>query len=309
MEYETLICERNGAVLTVRLNRPGKMNSLSRSLLRDLRDCAETLRTDQAVRAVLLTGSGRGFCAGADLTDPDGAPAAGESLGHWVAARMRNYFHPVAELWSRLPVPLVVAVNGIAAGAGVSLALLGDVTIAARSASFAVLFTPKLGLAPDMGATHLLPGRVGVARARYLALTGRGWWDEAERIGLIASRGRLRARIGAGGSRRARRGPDARTARIAGLIDDGASRTLAAQLEREAVTQQSRADTRDFLEGISAFREKRRRDFTAPGGAASPRPSATLQRDRRTSDVDRLSMKPLQPTWRRAAGRRPARGR
>ena len=264
MEYETLICERNGAVLTVRLNRPGKMNSLSRSLLRDLRDCAETLRTDQAVRAVLLTGSGRGFCAGADLTDPDGAPAAGESLGHWVAARMRNYFHPVAELWSRLPVPLVVAVNGIAAGAGVSLALLGDVTIAARSASFAVLFTPKLGLAPDMGATHLLPGRVGVARARYLALTGRAiGGDEAERIGLIAEcvdDSALESRAG-GLAAELAAGPTRAQLALRDLIDDGASRTLAEQLEREAVTQQSLADTRDFLEGISAFREKRQARF------------------------------------------------
>lgn len=260
MEYENLVCERDGAVLTVRLNRPAKMNSLSRALLRDLRGCAEALQAEKAIRAVLLSGAGRGFCAGADLTDPDEAPRPGESLGQWVAARMRGYFHPVAELWSRLPMPLVVAVNGIAAGAGVSLALLGDVTIAARSASFAVLFTPKLGLAPDMGATHLLPARIGVARARYLALTGRPVAaEEAVRIGLIAecvddtaleARGRELAYELAMGPTRAQLA-------LRDLLDHGAARALDEQLEREAVAQQALGDTRDFLEGISAFRAKR----------------------------------------------------
>lgn len=260
MEYDNLVCERDGAVLTVRLNRPAKMNSLSLALLRDLLGCAEALQTEKAIRAVLLSGAGRGFCAGADLTDPDEAPRPGESLGQWVAARMRGYFHPVAELWSRLPMPLVVAVNGIAAGAGVSLALLGDVTIAARSASFAVLFTPKLGLAPDMGATHLLPARIGVARARYLALTGRPVAaEEAVRIGLIAecvddtaleARGRELAHELA-------RGPTRAQLALRDLLDHGAARALGEQLEREAVAQQALGDTRDFLEGISAFRAKR----------------------------------------------------
>ena len=260
MPYENLTCEQNGAVLTVRLNRAAKMNSLSRGLLLDLRECAGALATDKAVRAVLLTGSGRAFCAGADLTDPDGAPAPGESLGQWVAARLRNHFHPVVELWSRLPVPLVVAVNGIAAGAGVSLALLGDVTIAARSAAFAVLFTPKLGLAPDMGATYLLPRRIGHARARYLALTGRPVGaEEAERIGLIAEcvdDAALESRAAALAAELAA-GPTRAQLALRDLIDEGALRTFADQLEREALAQQALADTRDLLEGISAFREKR----------------------------------------------------
>ena len=260
MEFKNLICERSGAVLTVRLNRPEKMNSLSRALLRDLRECSERLATDQTVRAVVLTGSGRGFCAGADLTEPDAAPAPGESVGQWVAGHLRNDLHPVAERWSRLPVPLVVAVNGIAAGAGVSLALLGDVTIAARSAAFAVLFTPKLGLVPDMGATHLLPGRIGRARARYLALTGRPVGaEEAERIGLIAEcvdDAALMSRAAELAGELAA-GPTRAQLALRDLIDEGASRALGDQLEREARTQESLADTRDFLEGISAFREKR----------------------------------------------------
>jgi 2-(1,2-epoxy-1,2-dihydrophenyl)acetyl-CoA isomerase len=260
MQFENLLCERRGAVLVVRLNRPQKMNSLSQALLSDLRQCAEGIRGDSALRAVALTGTGRGFCAGADLADPDAAPAPGQSLGEWVAHRLRTQFHPAAELWCSLPVPLVVAVNGIAAGAGVSLALMGDVTVAARSASFAVLFTPKLGLAPDMGATHLLPGRIGVARARHLALTGRPVGGmEAERIGLVAEcvedaalehrMTELAAELAAG--------PTRAQLAVRTLMADGATRTLHDQLEREAQAQQVLADTRDFMEGVAAFREKR----------------------------------------------------
>jgi 2-(1,2-epoxy-1,2-dihydrophenyl)acetyl-CoA isomerase len=178
---------------------------------------------------------------------------------------MRGYFHPVAELWSRLPVPLVVAVNGIAAGAGVSLALLGDVTIAARSAGFAVLFTPRLGLVPDMGATHLLPARIGVARARYLALTGRPVpAEEAASIGLIAECVDDTALESRGGelARELAMGPTRAQLALRDLLDQGGSRPLAEQLEREATAQQALGDTRDFLDGISAFREKRVPRFT-----------------------------------------------
>jgi 2-(1,2-epoxy-1,2-dihydrophenyl)acetyl-CoA isomerase len=213
MEYENLVCERRGAALVVRLNRPEKLNSLSQGMLGDLRACAESIQRDASVRAVVLTGAGRGFCAGADLTDPDAAPAAGQTMGQWIAQRMRADFNPVAVLWSSLPAPLLVAVNGVAAGAGVSLALLGDITLAARSASFSVLFTPKLGLAPE-------------ARAMELA----------ELLGAGPTRALLAVRA---------------------LTEDGATRALTEQLEREAAVQQTLADTGDFSEGIAAFREKR----------------------------------------------------
>src|SRR5262245_61859638 len=171
MEFENLICERAGAVLKVTMNRPGKLNSLSAALLRDLAACADAIAQDPSIRTAVLTGAGRSFCAGADLTDPETAPQPGESPGQHVDQMLRHAFHPVLLKWTTLGVPVVVAVNGIAAGAGVSLALVGDITLAARSATFAVLFAPKLGLIPDMGATHLLPNRIGIARARYFALT------------------------------------------------------------------------------------------------------------------------------------------
>src|SRR5512134_2356421 len=172
MKLDHLVCERADSLLKVVLNRPTKLNSLSLGLLRDLRSCAEAIQRERDLRAVLLTGAGRAFCAGADLTDPDSVPASGQSMGQFMAGRLRGEFNPAAIAWSTLPVPLVVALNGVAAGAGASIALMGDITVAARSASLTFLFAPKLGLAPDMGATYFLARRIGEARARAFALTG-----------------------------------------------------------------------------------------------------------------------------------------
>ncbi len=187
MKFENLACERIDDVLKVALNRPAKLNSLSLGLLNDLRDCAEAIQRDRSIRAVLLTGEGRGFCAGADLTDPSALPAPGQSMGQLMAHRLRTAYNVVAQLWTKLPVPTVVALNGVAAGAGASLALTGDITVGARSASLTFVFAPKLGLAPDMGATYFLARRIGEARARAYALTGAPIpAEEAARIGLIA---------------------------------------------------------------------------------------------------------------------------
>ena len=260
MKFENLACERIEDVLKVALNRPAKLNSLSIGLLHDLRDCAEAIQRDRAVRAVLLTGAGRGFCAGADLTDPSAVPPPGKTLGQFTAGRLRSDLNPAAILWTNLPVPLVVALNGVAAGAGASIALMGDITVAARSASLAFLFAPKLGLAPDMGATHFLARRVGEARARAYALTGAPIpAEEAARIGLIAEcvddehladRSLELARQLAAGPR------DALIA-VRELMSLACTSSLAAQLEHEAAAQGRLAGSADFMEGVAAFREKR----------------------------------------------------
>jgi len=266
MQFENLACEQSGDVMKVVLNRPAKLNSLSLGLLRDLRDCAEAIQRERSVRAVLLTGEGRGFCAGADLTDPSAVPARGQSMGQFMAGRLRGEFNPVATMWCSLPVPLVVALNGVAAGAGASIALMGDITVAARSASLTFLFAPKLGLAPDMGATHFLARRVGEARARAFALTGEPIPAEtAAAIGLIAecvdderlmARAEELARTLAAGPRQAFLAVRELTA-LAGRS------SLAEQLEHEAAAQRSLGDSADFLEGVSAFREKRPAKFQA----------------------------------------------
>jgi 2-(1,2-epoxy-1,2-dihydrophenyl)acetyl-CoA isomerase len=266
MQFENLACEQAGDVMTVVLNRPAKLNSLSLGLLRDLRDCAEMIQRERAVRAVLLTGAGRGFCAGADLTDPSAVPAPGQSMGQFMAGRLRGEFNPVATMWCNLPVPLVVALNGVAAGAGASIALMGDITVAARSASLTFLFAPKLGLAPDMGATHFLARRVGEARARAYALTGEAIQAEtAAAIGLVAEcvdddrlmpRAEELARTLAAGPRQAFLAVRELTARAG-------TTSLAEQLELEAAAQGSLGDSPDFLEGVAAFRTKRPARFQA----------------------------------------------
>jgi 2-(1,2-epoxy-1,2-dihydrophenyl)acetyl-CoA isomerase len=264
MNFENLLCERSESVLTVTLNRPEKLNSLSMGLLRDLDACAESIQRDSTLRAVVLTGAGRGFCAGADLTDPEAAPLPGQTMGQRVASRMRGLFNPVALKWSQLPVPLVVAVNGVAAGAGVSVALMGDITIAARSASFAVLFAPKLGLVPDVGATHFLPSRIGLAKARALAFTGESVGaEQAERMGLIADCVDDAALMPTAEALAARLAAAPTEALIATrkLIDRGAVSSLAEQLELEAATQYRMADTANFAEGVAAFRERRAPKF------------------------------------------------
>ena len=260
MNFENLVCERADDVLTVKLNRPAKLNSFSLGLLQDLRHCAESMQRDRTLRAVLLTGSGRGFCAGADLTDPSSLPAPGQSMGQFMASRLRGEYNIVAALWCNLPVPLVVAVNGVSAGAGAALALMGDITVAARSASLTFLFAPKLGLAPDMGATHFLARRIGEARARYYAMTGAPIAAEvAERIGLISEcvdDEQLPARAATLAGELAAAPRDALIA-VRGLMARACTSSLPEQLELEASAQARLGDTPDFLEGVAAFREKR----------------------------------------------------
>jgi 2-(1,2-epoxy-1,2-dihydrophenyl)acetyl-CoA isomerase len=260
MQYDNLTCQRDGGVFSVTMNRPAKLNSLSLALLADLAAAARDVAADPSIRAAVLTGAGRGFCAGADLTDPDSRARPGETPGDYVASRLRDFFNVALLGWMRLQVPTVVAVNGIAAGAGVSLALAGDITIAARSATFSVLFAPKLGLVPDMGATHLLPSRIGIARARYLALTGTAIdAARAEEIGMIAEvvdDARLAERATELAQRLAA-GPTRAFLAVRRLIDQGALRELEAQLDLEVAAQHEAGDSADFAEGLAAFREKR----------------------------------------------------
>jgi 2-(1,2-epoxy-1,2-dihydrophenyl)acetyl-CoA isomerase len=266
VEFQNLICERRDAVLTVTLNRPEKLNSFSLGLLKDLRSCGEEIQRDTRVRAVLLTGAGRGFCAGADLTDRESVPPAGQSTGQFMASRLREYYNPIALMWTSLPVPLVVAMNGVAAGAGAALALMGDMTVAARSASFTFVFAPKLGLVPDMGGTYFLARRVGEARARSVALTGRRIGaEEAERIGLVAEcvdddklgeRAVELAQSLASGPRDAFIG-------VRRLMESAMTTGLAGQLEAEAIAQTALGDSPDFVEGVAAFVQKRPPRFGA----------------------------------------------
>src|SRR6202162_6442741 len=186
MQFDTLLFERRDSIVHVTLNRPDRLNALNLQLITDLRSAAAASDSDGAVRAVVLTASGRAFCSGADLMGDDLMGDPQRSRGENIGAGLREHFNPMVDSWYQLRVPVVVAVNGVAAGAGVSLALVGDIVLAAQSATFLQLFAPKLGLMPDLGSTFHLPRLVGTARAKGLTMLGDALSAvDAERWGLI----------------------------------------------------------------------------------------------------------------------------
>jgi len=265
MEFATLLFERRERVAHVTLNRPDRLNALSLQLVEDLRSAAVAIEADPQIRAVLLTGAGRAFSSGADLMRDDFTETSGRTPGENVGASLREHFNPMVHAWYALPVPVVVAVNGVAAGAGMSLALIGDIVIAAHSAAFLQLFAPKLGLIPDLGSTFYLPRLVGTARAKGMTLLGDALSAaDAARWGLIwgcveddalPEQAQLMAR-------RLAAGPTQAFKRIKKIFNQQPSATLSDQLAIETLAQTELGDTQDFAEGVLAFRSKRAPQFS-----------------------------------------------
>jgi 2-(1,2-epoxy-1,2-dihydrophenyl)acetyl-CoA isomerase len=260
MDFDTLLYESREGIAFLTLNRPQRLNALNRAMIADLTAAAAAVAADGHIRAVVLSGAGRAFCSGADLAGSDLWTDAARSPGENVGSSLREAFNPMVSAWYHLPQPVVVAVNGVAAGAGMSLALLGDLVIAARSATFLQLFAPKLGLIPDLGSTFFLPRLIGTARAKGLALLGDPlsaaaaleWgliWACVEDASLAAEAESLARRLAAGPGRAFRC--------IKSVFNAQLPDTLEQQLELEAVAQAQLADTADFAEGLRAFREKR----------------------------------------------------
>ena len=257
---DTVLVETHGDWLQITLNRPDKLNCLNKSMHLALRAALQQAH-DQAARAVLITGAGRGFCAGQDLGDrrpgtSDWPPDLQQTLN--------DYFNPIIKLTTSLPAPVICAVNGVAAGAGMSIALACDMVLAADSASFIQSFS-KIGLVPDAGSSWILPRRVGMARAMGLALTATPLSAaDAEAWGLIWKRYEDDALLQAAQAmaEQLASGPTAAFASTKMLMQRAATADIETQLDHEARAQKLCATSTDYTEGVQAFLDKRAPRFT-----------------------------------------------
>jgi 2-(1,2-epoxy-1,2-dihydrophenyl)acetyl-CoA isomerase len=257
MEEPLVQISTDGAVRTFTLNRPKALNSFTGAMHEQLRDAFEAAAIDASVRCVVLTGAGRGFCAGQDLADPAVAPQEGGSVD--VGAAIERYYKPLALRIRTMPVPVIAAVNGVAAGAGANIALNCDLVVAARSASFIQAFS-KIGLIPDAGGTWLLPRLVGRATAIGLAMLGdKLSAEEAERLGMIwkcVDDAAFAEEVRATAARLAAM-PTKALAATREAIDASQHLDLGTALSHEAKVQRTLGHAHDFSEGVAAFLAKR----------------------------------------------------
>jgi len=254
-----------GAVRTLTLNRPKALNSFTGAMHGELMAALEAAACDARVRCVVLTGSGRGFCAGQDLADPSVAPQ-GDSRDEPpdVGNAIERYYRPLALRLRSMPVPVVAAVNGVAAGAGANAALCCDIVVAARSASFIQAFS-KIGLVPDCGGTWLLPRLVGRGHAIALAMLGEKLsGEDAAASGLIwkcIDDAAFPAEVDALADRLASL-PTKALAATRAAIDAAISLSFAESLGNEADVQRTLGRANDFAEGVAAFMAKRAPSFS-----------------------------------------------
>jgi len=255
-----VLVAQEGAVRTITLNRPQALNSFTSAMHEELAAALSAAEADRGVRCLVLTGAGRGFCAGQDLVDPAVAPdlspgAKPTDVGHVI----ERFYKPLALRLRAMPVPVIAAVNGVAAGAGASIALGCDLVIAARSASFVQAFS-KIGLVPDAGGTWLLPRLVGRANALALAMTGDKLpAEEAQRIGLIwkcVDDTAFAAEVTTTAARLAAM-PVKALAATRAVIDASMQLGLADALSLEGQWQSRLSASPDYLEGVAAFLAKR----------------------------------------------------
>ena len=261
MSYEQIRFETADGIARITLNRPDRLNSFTAQMHAELRDALLQLAAGGDTRVVLLTGEGRGFCAGQDLSDRAVAPGdAPIDLG----ASIEQNYRPLVLALRNLPLPVVCAVNGVAAGAGANVALACDIVIAARSASFIQAFC-RIGLVPDSGGTFFLPRLVGSARAMGLALLGdKLSAEDAETWGLIwkcVDDGELATTVDTLLAQLAQ-APTAGLAAIKRALHASAGNTLEQQLDLERDLQRTLGNGADYREGVAAFLEKRPPRFT-----------------------------------------------
>ena len=260
MSYETILFEVDSGVARLTLNRPDKLNSFNMQMHGEVRRALESI-PDSGARVLILTGAGRGFCAGQDLGDRAVAPGSqGVDLGESI----ENRYNPLVLSLRNLGMPVIAAVNGVAAGAGANIALACDIVIAARSANFVQAFS-KLGLIPDSGGTWFLPRLVGDARAMGLTLLGNKLpAEQAAAWGLIwqcVDDAELAATVDAM-ARQFAVAPTRGLAATKNALRRSWQNTFKEQLDLERDVQRELGRSSDYVEGVAAFTEKRTPRFT-----------------------------------------------
>lgn len=257
MAFETILFEVSGGVARLTLNRPDRLNSFTVQMHEEV---AQALSELSDARVLVLTGAGRGFCAGQDLSDRAVAPGGSLDLG----ASLEKRYNPLIKRLTGLPLPVICAVNGVAAGAGANIAFAADIVIAARSAKFIQSFA-NIGLIPDSGGTWSLPRLAGLPRAMGLALTGEPLTAErAEAWGLIwkcVDDDKLGAEVDALAAKFATAATKG-LAKTKQLIRASSTNTLDEQLDLERAAQSMLGATADYREGVAAFMEKRAAKFS-----------------------------------------------
>jgi 2-(1,2-epoxy-1,2-dihydrophenyl)acetyl-CoA isomerase len=256
-----VLYEERGSVALVTLNRPSALNSFTRQMHHDVWAACDRAEANQAIRAMVITGAGRGFCAGADLSEFDFAPGPDLIERANPGPVIDQAFNPTARKLQNLRMPTIAAVNGVAAGAGASLAMCCDIAIAAPTASFIQAFS-KIGLIPDAGGSWLLVERLGMARAMALAMTGdklgaaqaKEWgliWDVAD--DAVAAALAMAEKLAVM--------PTKALVATRHLLRDAGTRSFTQHLDAERDAQSALGRTHDYIEGVTAFLEKRPAQF------------------------------------------------
>jgi len=261
MDYQNILFTTQDGIARLSLNRPDKLNSFTGAMHAEVRDALDRIQADKTMRVLVITGAGRAFCAGQDLADPD--MAVGDTMPDIGNVVEQNY-KPLILRLQNLRVPTVAMVNGVAAGAGASLALACDLVVAGKSASFLQAFS-KIGLIPDTGGTWFLPQRVGMARAMGLAMLAdklpaekaAQWgliWQVTEDADLAATVDKLAVQLSTM--------PTKALVRTRTAMHAAPNHTLEQQLSMEGGFMRELGWSPDFAEGVAAFMEKRAPRFT-----------------------------------------------
>lgn len=263
MIYETMLIELDGPLATLKFNRPDRMNAMNTAMAQEMPEAMTSLIDDENVRAILITGEGKGFCAGADLQAMhEGQSGKGPPLEG--GANLRRYVNPVLLKMARAPKPIIAAVNGPAAGVGCGIALGSDIVLAGRSAAFIQAFS-RIGAVPDGGSSWVLPRLVGYARATAMMMTGEpvsaedaAQWGMIHQVldddALMPAARKLAMRMA--------NGPTKAYATTKEMLVASAGNAFDTQLALESECQDIAFGTQDFLEGVSAFVEKRPARFS-----------------------------------------------